>query len=207
MKKRLFSAAAVTLLLICAAALTIYATGTAEDPLISLSYLNSVLLPQLEKKVDERVKTAMENELDAVVEKSLGALETGGSTLTVSGGGYVAVQMLEGQSLAAADGSVEVLLRRGLFHSVDPNGEGITNVTKGSELLGVAELTLQNLYLIPRADVRAIVCDTQEGWVMVRGSYRISGGIGAPANEEPTDGASVEVGNTAPGDEENSEGV
>lgn len=184
MRKRLFSALAVTAVLMAAAALTIYASGTAEDPLISLSYLNSVLVPQLEQKVDERVKTAMQNELgDAVtdaVEQSLGALGEGGISLPTSGGSYAAVQLLEGQTLTAADGSVEVLLRRGQFHSVDPDKEGITNVTKGAEVQGTAELTLQNLYLIPRSDARGIVCDTQEGWVMVRGSYSISGGVNAP---------------------------
>ena len=88
---------------------------------------------------------------------------------------YEAVQLFEGQTIVGTQGGIEVLLRRGSFVCVDPDGQKITNVTKGGEAGNGNELTLQNLYLIPRSDGRGITCTSSEGWVMVRGAYTVSG--------------------------------
>ncbi|NLT58843.1 MAG: hypothetical protein GXX99_07770 [Clostridiales bacterium] len=184
MKKRMAVQLAIAALLLVASVLTIAASGTAEDPLISLSYLNGVLVPQLEEKVDTRVKAAMANELGQAVQEAVDARFDSGELPAQSGGSqYVAVQLAEGQSILSASGSLEVLLRRGIFHCVDPEGQGITNVTLGSEVSNGSDLTLQNLYLIPREDGRGILCDSAEGWVMVRGSYTLTGGVTQTAPE------------------------
>jgi hypothetical protein len=190
MKKRV-----ILFLLVAAAAIglaysTIAASGTEDDPLISLSYLNKVFLPQISSMIDQKLEggsssgspgqTVDEAQLQALVKeevaKAVDNLDLPSAPSTASSGGdvsYKAIQLFEGQTLVGADGGVEVLLRRGTFRCVDPVGDKITNVTKGSEAGDGNELTLQNLYLIPRSDGRGIVCVSSEGWVMVRGGYTV----------------------------------
>ena len=190
MKKRV-----ILFLLVAAAAIglaysTIAASGTEYDPLISLSYLNKVFLPQISSMIDQKLEggnssgspgqTVDEAQLQALVKeevaKAVDNLDLPSAPSTASSGGdvsYKAIQLFEGQTLVGADGGVEVLLRRGTFRCVDPVGDKITNVTKGSEAGDGNELTLQNLYLIPRSDGRGIVCVSSEGWVMVRGGYTV----------------------------------
>ncbi|MBC8536165.1 hypothetical protein [Feifania hominis] len=139
--------------------------GSADDPLISKSYLDSVLVPQLTEVISAKVAEGKET-MKAEILKELGGATTGGGSAE-----YVAVQLFEGQTIRAATGSIEVLLRRGDFTCVDPTGEKITNVTKGGEAGDGGVLTLQNLYLIPRADGRGVRVASSEGWVMVRGGY------------------------------------
>ncbi len=193
MKKRV-----ILFLLVAAAAIglaysTIAASGTEDDPLISLSYLNKVFLPQISSMIDQKLEggnssgssgsqgqAVDEAQLQALVKEEVANavenLDLPSAPPTASSGGdvsYKAIQLFEGQTLVGADGGVEVLLRRGTFRCVDPVGDKITNVTKGSEAGDGNELTLQNLYLIPRSDGRGIVCVSSEGWVMVRGSYTV----------------------------------
>lgn len=140
--------------------------GSADDPLISKSYLDSVLVPQLTEVISAKVAEGKETMKTEILRELGGAAVGGGGSAE-----YVAVQLFEGQTIRAATGSIEVLLRRGDFTCVDPTGEKITNVTKGGEAGDGGVLTLQNLYLIPRADGRGVRVASSEGWVMVRGGY------------------------------------
>ena len=184
MKKRIVTVLAVALLAIALACGAVFASGTAEDPLISLSYLNSVVIPQLTTLIEQKVQEAAgagqitsvdEQKLQELVAKEVADALSGGSSEggAASASQYEAVQLFAGQTMVGSQGSIEVLLRRGTFHCVDPEGQKITNVTKGSEAGDGNELTLQNLYLIPRSDGRGITCASEEGWGMVRGAYTI----------------------------------
>lgn len=214
MKKRIVTVLAVAALAVALACGAVFASGTAEDPLVSLSYLNSVVIPQLTTMIEQKVgEAAGEGQIAAVDEQKLQELvaqevanalsgegsqdgegaETGTGTensgqegsegqtsgeetpgQSASAAQYEAVQLFEGQTIVGTQGGIEVLLRRGTFVCVDPDGQKITNVTKGGEAGNGNELTLQNLYLIPRSDGRGITCTSSEGWVMVRGDYSIS---------------------------------
>lgn len=214
MKKRIVTVLTVAALAVALACGAVFASGTAEDPLVSLSYLNSVVIPQLTTMIEQKVgEAAGEGQIAAVDEQKLqelvaqevanalsgegsqdgGGAETGTGTensgqegsegqtsgeetpgQSASAAQYEAVQLFEGQTIVGTQGGIEVLLRRGTFVCVDPDGQKITNVTKGGEAGNGNELTLQNLYLIPRSDGRGITCTSSEGWVMVRGDYSIS---------------------------------
>ena len=218
MKKRIVTVLTVAALAVALACGAVFASGTAEDPLVSLSYLNSVVIPQLTTMIEQKVgEAAGEGQIAAVDEQKLQELvaqevakalseegseegssdgegtETGTGTenpgqegqegqtpgqetpgQSASAAQYEAVQLFEGQTIVGTQGGIEVLLRRGTFVCVDPDGQKITNVTKGGEAGNGNELTLQNLYLIPRSDGRGITCTSSEGWVMVRGDYSIS---------------------------------
>lgn len=214
MKKRIVTVLTVAALAVALACGAVFASGTAEDPLVSLSYLNSVVIPQLTTMIEQKVgEAAGEGQIAVTDEQKLQELvaqevakalseegsqdgegaETGTGTensgqegsegqtsgeetpgQSASAAQYEAVQLFEGQTIVGTQGGIEVLLRRGTFVCVDPDGQKITNVTKGGEAGNGNELTLQNLYLIPRSDGRGITCTSSEGWVMVRGDYSIS---------------------------------
>ena len=215
MKKRIVTVLTVAALAVALACGAVFASGTAEDPLVSLSYLNSVVIPQLTTMIEQKVgEAAGEGQIAVTDEQKLKELvaqevakalseegsEEGEGTETGTGtenpgqegqegqtpgqetpgqsaaaSQYEAVQLFEGQTIVGTQGGIEVLLRRGSFVCVDPDGQKITNVTKGGEAGNGNELTLQNLYLIPRSDGRGITCTSSEGWVMVRGAYTVSG--------------------------------
>lgn len=217
MKKRIVTVLTVAALAVALACGAVFASGTAEDPLVSLSYLNSVVIPQLTTMIEQKVgEAAGEGQIAVTDEQKLKELvaqevakalseegssdgegtetgtgtenpgqegqegqegqtpgqETPGQSATASQ--YEAVQLFEGQTIVGTQGGIEVLLRRGTFVCVDPDGQKITNVTRGGEAGNGNELTLQNLYLIPRSDGRGITCTSSEGWVMVRGAYTVS---------------------------------
>ena len=222
MKKRIVTVLTVAVLAVALACGAVFASGTAEDPLVSLSYLNSVVIPQLTTMIEQKVgEAAGEGQIAVTDEQKLKELvaqevakalseegseegssdgegtETGTGTenpgqegqegqegqtpgqetpgQSAAASQYEAVQLFEGQTIVGTQGGIEVLLRRGSFVCVDPDGQKITNVTKGGEAGNGNELTLQNLYLIPRSDGRGITCTSSEGWVMVRGAYTVSG--------------------------------
>ena len=204
MKKRIVTVLTVAALAVALACGAVFASGTAEDPLVSLSYLNSVVIPQLTTMIEQKVGEAAgegqiavtdEQKLKELVAQEVAkALSEEGSEEGSSDGegtetgtgtenpgqegqegqeGQTPGQETPGQSAAASQ--YEAVLRRGSFVCVDPDGQKITNVTKGGEAGNGNELTLQNLYLIPRSDGRGITCTSSEGWVMVRGAYTVSG--------------------------------
>ena len=215
MKKRIVTVLTVAALAVALACGAVFASGTAEDPLVSLSYLNSVVIPQLTTMIEQKVgEAAGEGQIAVTDEQKLKELvaqevakalseegssdgegtETGTGTenpgqegqegqtpgqetpgQSAAASQYEAVQLFEGQTIVGTQGGIEVLLRRGSFVCVDPDGQKITNVTRGGEAGNGNELTLQNLYLIPRSDGRGITCTSSEGWVMVRGAYTVSG--------------------------------
>ena len=215
MKQRIVTVLTVAALAVALACGAVFASGTAEDPLVSLSYHNSVVIPQLTTMIEQKVgEAAGEGQIAVTDEQKLKELvaqevakalseegssdgegtETGTGTenpgqegqegqtpgqetpgQSAAASQYEAVQLFEGQTIVGTQGGIEVLLRRGSFVCVDPDGQKITNVTKGGEAGNGNELTLQNLYLIPRSDGRGITCTSSEGWVMVRGAYTVSG--------------------------------
>jgi len=137
------------------ALMTVYAEGgSASDPLISLSYLET----RLASLKEDILKTIGSN---------------AGSVPSGSGPTYTAIMLNSGQTLTALSGGIEILTRRGNFITVDPVGDGIVNLTSGNELKNGEALALQNLYMIPRSDGRGIKALSDECWVMVRGNYEV----------------------------------
>lgn len=125
MKKRLIS------LFLCLCLLgglgTAYAAaGSAEDPLISLSYLNNVYLPQLTDSIRERISSA------------LSALT--GTQATDSG----AVDVSAGGSVTLRAGQIAILLRGSAKLAVTGS---VVNATLGAEVNGGA-MTPGNRYIV-----------------------------------------------------------
>ncbi|HWP79061.1 MAG TPA: hypothetical protein VN446_00310 [Candidatus Acidoferrum sp.] len=168
--KKFLRSALIAVMIAAAAYIAVSAAGGADDPLITLSYLNSVLLPALKEDQQKQVQELH----DAAIAQLREEIAAGGVTAPAGGSSsYLALEMHEGETIVGFGGAIEVLLRRGVFQAVDPIGDKLANLTKGAEAGDGNELTLQNLYLVPRADGRGVRCVSGSGWVMVRGGYQV----------------------------------
>lgn len=164
--------------------ITVAATGTAgssSNPLVTLSYLNEVFLPELltraEEKLDARAETASQ-ELSAQVDADIARLEEkygtpapdeGAAADTVDS--FVVVTMTSGQVLYGEIGC-EVMLRVGSAVAVSPSSPGLIDSTDASILESGKSLVKNHLYMmtIGERGVKATAATTK---VLVRGTYEI----------------------------------
>ena len=146
-----FCLVAVLLGGVCVYANTTY--GTESDPLITLSYLNSVLKPELEQKYSQQTQAAIAD-VEARMEEKLN-------------GSYVAVTVKANQTLTCKAGC-EFMVRSGEAYVAN----GILDVTDGKELAANDWLMKYHLYMAmgDTATVRA----NSDVYLMVRGEHSIS---------------------------------
>ena len=174
-------------------AICVYAStySSEDDPLISLSYINEVLLPQVKQMIydviggedlgdivitpptKEPEETTTEPE--DIPEEPEEIFPEG----TVNAGSrFVIVNLLEGQTLFASVYSCEAIVRSGSTKVVSPftvkwEEQGVSDITDGKELYNDAEIPTNHTILIPRDDGRGITANAGGAWVMVRGDYII----------------------------------
>ena len=163
--------AALTLIVgITALAATNY--GTQGDPLVTLSYLNDVLRPELDSEFDSMLgekSDELKEEFDAAVkelEDKYANSSAGGSMST-----YSVVTIENGQKLTGAVGT-EIMLRVGSAKVSAPASPGLIDTTTGGILENGSQLVKNHLYMVT-IDGRAIV-STAHTLVIVRGQYTIS---------------------------------
>lgn len=127
--------------------------GTESDPLITLSYLNEVLKPELEQKYTQQTEDRLA-ELESRVE-------------TQAGDAYVSLTVKANQTLTCKVGC-EFLVRSGeAYVTAD-----VLNVTEGKELAKNDWLMKHHLYMAvsDNAAVRA----NSDIYLMIRGDYTVS---------------------------------
>ncbi len=136
--------------------------GSQEDPLLTLSYLDKVLRPQLETEVDaavERNKTELGNKLDQAVadgEKRVNA------ALSAAGvGAFQSKTLARGESFTPGAGR-ELLLTSGSATAVGT----LTDTTAGKSVSAGANLELAHLYVT--VDAAAGCKATSDAAVMSR---------------------------------------
>ncbi len=151
-------------LLIFAAVLTVFLTlgiwaavtaspGSESDPLVSLSYVNDTLIPQLKAYVDEKISGIQS-----------------GSTSTQSGG-YKLVELSQGQTVVA-EKSTEMILRQGSGTIIATEKGGIADVTDGVDLANGTAVPSNHLLIVPFSDGRGISMST-DGILMIKGTYSL----------------------------------
>ena len=153
--KKLRNIAVFCLVLVLLGGIGAYAVGSygsENDPLITLSYLEKVLQPELE----QQYAAQLQKELDAL-EQELQAAPTGG---------YKVVTVKAGQTMICQTGC-EFLVRSGSAYV----SAGMLNVTAGSAANANDWLLAHNLYLATADD--AYVTATGETLLLVRGEYTI----------------------------------
>lgn len=111
---------------LAAAAWAAGSQGSQSDPLVTLSYLNEKVLPDIMKQVDKKVEEGtrdLRKEFGEKVQVSFRSLEAGkGKTVTLSAG-------------------AQILLRSGVASCTD----GLVDLTTGEAVWG--ELSLNHLYI------------------------------------------------------------
>ncbi len=168
--------------------------SSADDPLISLSYVNEVLLPQVKELImryaggedigdvvvttepedtepEDTTPEVTEPEPDIEPDFPEGTISTGAR--------FAVVQMQAGQTLYASVNSCEVIVRSGAAGVVSPftvrfEEQGLSDTTDGRELYNEEVVPNNHMILIPRDDGRGIVVGEGGAWLMVRGDYRIA---------------------------------
>ena len=164
-----FSKLTVTFVVLLAAlTLCVSADGvysSVDDPLVSLSYVNDVLAPEIMEQIMTRI------------EKEYVKIEDVGS---LAAGQYTPVSLTKGQTLLA-DACCEIILLDGVATAVVTaatnveNGVGLSDLTLGSVVTN-GNVVLTNHYLvIPKADGRGFVVTSDTANILVRGEYHITG--------------------------------
>ncbi len=139
-KTVLITALAITVLFM---GIAIGAAGSDEDPLISLSYIENVLMPYID--------------------------EVAGGTEQ----GFAVVEIEAGQSLVAHAGSEIILRSgEGMISIPKSASGGFTDVTKGADITNGDMAEANHLLICPRSDGRGIKAKTKV-YLMIRGSYEI----------------------------------
>ena len=131
---------------------------TENDPLVSLSYVNNVLKPQIISEVLDEIKSLYPNS---------GAQTT-----------YRLVTMKKGQSLTAS-GCVEVIMTYGSANAVVTASEnlyagvGLDDLTAAKRLRNGDMLLTDHYIVIPRGDGRGFTVTSDSAYFLVRGEYNI----------------------------------
>lgn len=126
--------------------------GTSSDPLITLSYLEKTLTPQLLEQFGDELETA---------------LSSSGGTST-----YTVVTLAKGQTLTGAVGC-EIMLRIGTASVSASDSPGLVDTTDASSLNNGSALKTNHLYMVTIGGngIKATAATVK---VIVRGSYTIS---------------------------------
>ena len=131
--------------------------GSQNDPLVTLSYLNERLYPQLLTKISD--------EADKMTSELKGSIKSGGVD------SYTVVSLSKGQKLVGSVGC-EVLLRVGSATVVAKDNPGLVDTTGGSALNAGAALTKNHLYMVTIEGGGIQAADSVK--VVVRGTYSIA---------------------------------
>jgi hypothetical protein len=164
--------------------------GSAEDPLITQSYIEEVLTPKTQRQIDSTV-SAQASSFTTLFEQRLRAVQDAldarfltlasdedfmrkvaaqvGSATDVSG--WQAVTVPSGQTLKLSAGS-QVVLRSGSAKCISSGGAGLTDLSAGAKLPGGDALAASSLYYATTegSGFRA----SSEVKALVIGSYTIS---------------------------------
>lgn len=148
MKKSIVIAAAVAALAITAGSVTVLATqGDKDDPLVTLSYLQKVVTPELEKKVDEAVKANSE-ELAKQLDIAITSYETRVDEKLAQAGAVFRSKELKPGERYTADAGRELLLVSGNATAVGT----LVDTTAGGTVSDGGRLTVGHLYVTASAD-------------------------------------------------------
>ncbi len=199
MKKKIFKIAAVvmTAVAICTVfSISIISHSQGDDPLVTLSYLTEIILPQMKQDIMAEVeKNGITIESDVVTylpeAEAETEIETGTEVETKTEGesetkeesedkpiataSYTLLELTEGQCVYA-DSVVEMIVRSGSdVRAISPfDSQGIADITSGMEYLDGDMLNINSYCIIPRGgDGRGIKVFNEKSYILVRGEYHI----------------------------------
>ena len=125
--------------------------GSQSDPLVTLSYLNEVAVPEIMRQVDSKLDQRL---------AALGGQQGGGSAT------FVTVDVGAGQAVALSAGA-QFLVRSNSLFSTD----ALVDVTSGAIWNG-GNLPMNHLFLSPGEGLR--VTASSAGTLMIQGGYTLN---------------------------------
>ncbi len=156
--------AAVLACTLASAIMAVAAPGDDSDPLVTLSYITDVLLPDIDSRIDKKVSTSV-NEAVSGLDVSTPSGETASESFTL-------VNIKPGYKIIGAEGT-EFVLRAGKGSIVATSQGGVADLTSGSDLANGLDAPLNHHLLIPRSDSRGMTFTT-DAIVLVKGTYTVS---------------------------------
>ena len=159
--------AALCVVLVVGVAYAATGAGSANDPLVTLSYLTNIFAPKVDTEMQNKV-TQKADELTKQFEQKI-------QEVPVSSGGessaFAVVTLKKGQVLTG-DVGCEVMLRVGSATCVSSGSTGLIDVTDGSTLADGKELVKNHLYMVT-ISTRGVKATADTVKVLVRGPYNI----------------------------------
>lgn len=150
MKKKIASFCIIIPILFC---YVVFAAdpGSEEDPLVSQSYIEEVIVPQLLEYIDDKVNTAQ--------------APTGSSEK------FQVVSVDSGKTFIGVAGT-ELILRMGTADIIATEKGGLADTTEGVDLKNGEKMPSNHLLIIPLSDGRGFRANS-DVLVMVKGEYSI----------------------------------
>ena len=168
-----------SIILICAftiffCTLSVVSFSQNSDPLVTLSYLTDIILPQLKKDIiaDVSVNIPYNNNEEITQAPAEQPTETPSAENI---GTYTLLELDKGQTVYTKT-ALEFIVRPGSeVHTVSPFADqGIADITNGKECLDGDKIEYNAYCLIPRgSDGRGFKIISDKAYVFVRGEYYI----------------------------------
>lgn len=138
--------------------------SSADDPLVSKSYVNDVLGPQIMAQVLEKIEKEYVK-LSDISNVSAGEYKvlTLSKNQTLMASGVCEIVILSGNATALITSSANV-----------SNGEGLIDLTVGSVITNGSLIKTNSYVIIPKSDGRGFVVTSDSAVILVRGTYVLS---------------------------------
>lgn len=154
MKKRIANVLLTAAVLLSVFALVaIAAPGSEDDPLISKSYLDEVMLPDIYAYIDE----------------AMSPTNTDGTGETTA---YEVVNVSADKKVYLEKGA-EVILRMGTATTIASRRGGLADVTAGYDLPDGSNVPPNHELIAPLSDGRGVCIGDSDAILMIKGKYRI----------------------------------
>jgi hypothetical protein len=150
--------------------------GSADDPIVTKSYVDEQVA-LIKKQLEEQAKKDLDLTKESIKKELLDEIK---ATIPTSGGtaGLKVEKLVQGQKIYGLEGA-EIIVRSGKVRVIaGEKGDGIPDVTEGTDLKGNEVVPLNHLLLIPRTDNRGVYVEKtgSDGfsYVIIRGSYSVT---------------------------------
>ena len=161
--------------------------GSANDPLVSKSYVDQQVRQQVRQQVSQQVSQQVTQQVNQQLNQQINQqvkvqLEAELQKRQDLMRSMIVVELKPGETLLAGEGA-EFIVRNGKAVIVSPNPNGVPDITDGVDLKADTIVPNNHLLLFPREDGRGIKPHESQKdtvFVMVRGKYMHIGADGKP---------------------------
>jgi hypothetical protein len=144
--------------------------GDENDPLITLSYLNQTVIPQVVAQVEEKA-AARQQELTTTFNTQVSQYKAETSSSGGTGSTYTLVTLTSGQTMTL-DVGCEVLLRVGSATVTCGEDPAMIDISTGGTLSKGTAMTRNHLYMATMTD-RVVKPSADTVKLLVRGGYTV----------------------------------